>query len=530
MAEPGPPPPDAPPPDTPPPPPDAPIPPPGDAPSGAPPGAPPPGDAPLPPPDAPPPDAPPPPAPEADEGAPPPDDGTVAKKVDGEKGTAKLISECATGSSAMKALVLRAAPPKMRSAEKIAKMKEEEGRPWEGWDVRLDRLGPDNQDIGVVLDGGTEGKPLFLKGVRPDTPAAMASMHIAIGWTLLKVNGVGVETIEEVPDSYGEAQTFIYTLKPTSTKTLLDTDPMKKNMRTTKMVMPEPEEPGMRAGDWRCPKCRWHCFARALECRECGEPRPEHHECDIRWIAYTSRINHAQATNREWRRKYLNYAEHVWGGKHDPKRQTIETLEMCFSEIGEPPLPPGEGPRGAKGGKGKGGGKGGDRDGGEDRRREMQTPPRRGGGYDRRDDRDRRDARDRRDDDRDRRRRSRSRERRDRDRRDDRDRRGDRDRDRDRRDDRDRDRDRDRKEKKEAKEETKEIKEEKKEKETKEEEGKGGGDDEKKEKKEKKDKKDKKRKDSDDDRRDRDRDRRRRDRDDSGDRDRDRDRRRRRDD
>merc|ERR1719157_450199 len=31
---------------------------------------------------------------------------------------------------------------------------------------------------------------------------------------------------------------------------------------------------GMKPGDWTCPGCGEHCFARRTECRRCNAPRP----------------------------------------------------------------------------------------------------------------------------------------------------------------------------------------------------------------------------------------------------------------
>eukprot|EP01062_Namystynia_karyoxenos_P070108 TRINITY_DN6549_c0_g2_i2.p1 TRINITY_DN6549_c0_g2~~TRINITY_DN6549_c0_g2_i2.p1 ORF type:complete len:517 (+),score=108.54 TRINITY_DN6549_c0_g2_i2:127-1677(+) len=431
------------------------TPPPGMAPPDFPPPPPPPGGGlpTMPPPGAPPgmmpPSMPPPPPPPGMTGPPaavPGVDGLPAPVPDSAvpRGTARMLAPRAMGSQAMVAFMVtrpRQGDDKEEAPKEDSKIKEIQ--PWEGWTVRIDRHHPLSGEIGYLVDASQH-----IRQIRPDTPAAAANLHIAIGWQVVKVNGKEVEDRKEVPDLFPDGVDRVtLTVKPTSVRNMRDSDPMKQNMqghaeqtnRTKKQTMPEPEEPGMRAGDWRCPKCKDVCFARSLECRRCGIERPEREDVDIRWIAWCSRVNQAQAFSQEWRRKYLDYAEAVWGGKIDPKRQSIESLENCFQEIGHPPMQE----KGFSSLRDRttvarlgGGSNFSGLDDANDRSRRMRTPPRRitagGPGKGERD----------RDRDRDRERRDRERGERDRDR----DRRGDRDRDRDRErgsDRRDRDRDRD---------------------------------------------------------------------------------------
>eukprot|EP00662_Eupelagonemidae_sp_cell21_P045520 gene45520-46532_t len=68
---------------------------------------------------------------------------------------------------------------------------------WEGWEVELLRDGEDD-DPGFIL--ALPG--LVLKDVKDGSPAGRAQLAVALGWSLVKVNGVSVKGLEDLPTDW----------------------------------------------------------------------------------------------------------------------------------------------------------------------------------------------------------------------------------------------------------------------------------------------------------------------------------------
>merc|ERR1711933_55643 len=86
-------------------------------------------------------------------------------------------------------------------------------------------------------------------------------------------------------------------------------------------------------GDWNCPKCGEHNFARNLLCRSCNTPKPPKDDSSTGLTgreAFVAKVKNHQRQSHGFKMRWYEYCDKFGRGFYDPARHEVRFLEDFF--------------------------------------------------------------------------------------------------------------------------------------------------------------------------------------------------------